>query len=139
MTNRNLLMSLVLSCALLFIGVIGFAQSITVQDNGPATPTTSVRSFADSVLPTTTTVTVSTDSATTTEDIARINRNYSVYMVKFAEVATTAALLEPTIPGILTFQFNTDNGKLYMRLMEADGTTWGAVATLTDDLTSALN
>jgi len=109
--NRNAITALILSCALLFVGVLGFAQSITIQDNGPATPTTSVRVFGTGYTAT----------------------------VGYREVATTSALIEPTLSEAILFQFNTDDKKLYIRLLDSKGNTYGCVATLTDDLTSALN
>lgn len=135
--KKILIASLFVFSALM--GIVGFAQSITITDNGPATPTTEVRSFATPTLPSKSTLKISTDLATTTDDVSFYADNMPISAVRFAEIATTAALLEPVIPGVVTFQFNTDDNKLYIRLMEADGTTWGCVATLSDDLTSALN
>lgn len=136
--NKILIGSLMVFCIL--AATLGFAQSITVQDNASTTsPTSQVRPFADPVLPKSTSLKFSTDVATTAEDITRTTGFSPVLITKFAEIATTAALLEPVVPGVVTFQFNTDNNKLYIRLMEADGTTWGCVATLSDDLTAALN
>ncbi len=95
----------------LMMGAISFAQSITVVDNGPATPTASVRVFGTGYTAT----------------------------VGYREVATTSALIEPTLSEAILFQFNTDDKKLYIRLLDSNGNTYGCVATLSDDLTSALN
>jgi len=115
----------------LMMGAIGFAQSITVVDNGPATPTTEVRSFGDVIIPTKSDIVVSVDSATSTEDITRSFVNLPVSAVRFHEIASTSALVMPQVPGVLNFQYNSDDNKLYIRLIENDGSRWGGSITLT--------
>jgi len=115
----------------LMMGAIGFAQSITVVDNGPATPTTEVRSFGDVIIPTKSDIVVSVDSATSTEDITRSFVNLPVSAVWFREIASTSALVMPQVPGVLNFQYNSDDNKLYIRLIENDGSRWGGSITLT--------
>lgn len=87
----------------LLMGALGFAQSISIVDNGPATPTTDIRVFSSGLQS----------------------------MVGVSEVASTSTLVSPTIKGVATFQFNTDDGKLYIRVLDSEGTAWGGSITLT--------
>lgn len=114
----------------LMMGAIGFAQSITVVDNGPATPTTDVRSFGDALIPTASDIVVSVDSATSTEDVTRSFNNLPVSAVRFKEIASTTSLVMPQVPGVLSFQYNSNDNKLYIRLIENDGSRWGGSITL---------
>ena len=98
--------------ALLAVAIVSFGQSIIVRDNA---------------------------STTSPVDQTRVFGTGYTATVAYREVATTSALVEPTVSEAILFQFNTDDNKLYIRLLDSDGTTWGCVATLSDDLTSALN
>jgi len=85
------------------MAALGFAQSISVVDNGPASPTTEVRVFGSGFQS----------------------------IVGVSEVASTSELVEPTVSGVATFQFNTNDGKLYIRVLDSEGTSWGGSVTLT--------
>jgi hypothetical protein len=98
--------------ALLAVAIVSFGQQIIVRDNA---------------------------STTAPVDQARVFGSGYTATVAYREVATTSALVEPTLSEAILFQFNTDNKKLYIRLLDSNGDTYGCVATLSDDLTSALN
>jgi len=98
--------------ALLAVAIVSFGQQIIVRDNA---------------------------STTATVDQTRVFGSGYTATVAYREVATTSALIEPTLSEAILFQFNTDNKKLYIRLLDSNGDTYGCVATLSDDLTSALN
>jgi hypothetical protein len=98
--------------ALLAVAIVSFGQSIIVRDNA---------------------------STTAPVDQTRVFGSGYTATVAYREVATTSALIEPTLSEAILFQFNTDDKKLYIRLLDSNGDTYGCVATLTDDLTSALN
>jgi len=86
------------------MAALGFAQSISVVDNGPATPTTEVRPFGSGFQA----------------------------VVGISEVASTSELVSPTVEGVATFQFNTDDGKLYIRVLDSAGDIWSGSVTLTE-------
>jgi hypothetical protein len=98
--------------ALLAVAIVSFGQQIIVRDNA---------------------------STTAPVDQTRVFGSGYTSTVAYREVATTSALIEPTLSEAILFQFNTDDKKLYIRLLDSNGDTYGCVATLSDDLTSALN
>lgn len=87
----------------MLMGALGFAQSISVVDNGPATPTTDIRVFGSGFQA----------------------------VVGISEIASTSELAMPTQVGVATFQFNTDDQKLYIRVLDSDGASWGGSVQLT--------
>lgn len=94
--------------SLLVFGVLmatlGFAQSITVRDNASTTsPVDQVRQFGTGFQST----------------------------VGITEVASTSELVMPTQVGVATFQFNTNDHKLYIRVLDSDGASWGGSVSLT--------
>lgn len=126
--------------SLVAIAIVSFGQTITVRDNASTTsPVDQVRNFGVPIVPTASTMALSNAVGTNTDDISRGWQNLPGNVVMFKQVATTAALLAPTVPGVLTLQYNSDDNKLYIRILDAAGADWGCVATLSADMSAALN
>lgn len=117
---------------LMLVTSLSFGQSITIVDNASTTVTDeTVRVFSSGDLPSKYSLDV--DSASYTGTLIPLNT------FRFSEVASSTDIVAPKVPGYVTFQFNTDENKLYIRLMDSNGADWGAVATLSADMLGALN
>ncbi len=90
--------------ALMAIAAVSFAGSITVQDNGPTTPTTDIRVFSADAI--------------------------SVLMID--EVAATASLsLTPSAAGILKLEFCQGDDALYLSYTDSAGANFVASISFT--------
>ena len=68
------------------------------------------------------------DIASTTAPVSqtRVFGSGYVSILGFSEVASSTDLVMPSVEGALLVQFNTDDEKLYLRVKDSDGASWGA-------------
>lgn len=126
--------------SLVAIAIVSFGQTITIKDNASlSTPTYDIRNFGVPIVPTASTMALSNTVGTNTDDISRGWQNLPGNAVMFKQVATTSQLLAPTVPGVMTIQYESGNNKIHFRFLDTAGADWGCVATLSADMSAALN
>lgn len=86
------------------VAVVAFGQQIVVRDNA---------------------------SSTAPIDSSRVFGFGYQSIVGFSEVASSTSLVKPKVQGAISFQFNTADQKLYIRVLDSNDASWGGSISLT--------